>query len=256
MIQIKKPMQAPAILQDRGVKAARQFREQYEADPETYRGWSFDSGIYTAKSVKIALRKVQHDKCAFCESKVSHIAWGDVEHYRPKAGYRDGLYDPLIRPGYYWLAYEWSNLLFCCQLCNQRFKGNHFPLFDATQRAKSHHDDIKNEQPLFIHPAIEDLSLFIEFRAEYLHAAGGSLRGKATIEALELNREELVEVRRDFLGPIKVLIDCRTQLAKEFASNPTPVFAEQLVAIDAQLVRSAGDSAQYAAMVRAALQAA
>ena len=58
----------------------------------------------------------------FCESKVSHIAYGDVEHFRPKAGYRQRPEDPLVQPGYYWLAYEWSNLLFCCQLCNQRFK--------------------------------------------------------------------------------------------------------------------------------------
>ncbi len=191
MIRIKKPKQAPDILRKRGVKAARQFREQYDADPEAHKGWSFDSGIYGAKSVKNALQKAQHDKCAFCESKVSHIAYGDVEHFRPKAGYRQGPNDPLVRPGYYWLAYEWSNLLFCCQLCNQRFKGNHFPLIDDTQRAKSHHDDIKNEQPLFIHPAIEDPSDFLEFDKEYLCAIDDNARGKATIEALGLNRDKL-----------------------------------------------------------------
>ena len=179
-------------------------------------------GIYGAKSVKNALKKIQHDKCAFCESKVSHIAWGDVEHFRPKAGYRQDPDDPLIRPGYYWLAYQWSNLLFCCQLCNQRFKGNQFPLLDATRRAKSHHDDINNEQPLFVHPAMEDPSLFLEFRAEYLLASGGNMRGKATIEALGLNREELVEAHRDFLAQIKVLIECRKQFANQLASNPAP----------------------------------
>jgi uncharacterized protein (TIGR02646 family) len=253
VIWIDKPTKAPGILRDRGVKAARQFCEQYDTDPEAYKGWIFDSGLYGSKSVKNALQKAQYGKCAFCESKVSHIAYGDVEHFRPKAGYRQGPDDPLVRPGYYWLAYEWSNVLFCCQLCNQRFKGNQFPLLDATQRAKSHHDDMKNEQPLFIHPAIEDPSMFLEFRAEYLRATGGNLRGKATIEVLGLNREELVELRRDVLRPIKALINCRALIANQFAADPQPVSAEMLAEIDAQLIQCARDSAQYAAMVRAAL---
>ena len=116
--------------------------------------FEFNAGLYRSRSVKIALQKAQHDKCAICESKVTHIAYGDVEHFRPKAAYRQSTDGPLVRPGYYWLAYDWSNLLFCCQLCNQRFKRNHFPLIDPSQRAKSHNDEIGNEQPLLINPTI------------------------------------------------------------------------------------------------------
>jgi uncharacterized protein (TIGR02646 family) len=253
VIRINKPTQAPAILRHRGDKAARRYREQYDADPEAHNGWFFDSSLYGAKSVKNALQKAQHDKCAFCESKVPHIAYGDVEHFRPKAGYRQGPTDPLVRPGYYWLAYEWSNLLFCCQLCNQRFKGNHFPLVDGTRRAKSHHDDIKNEQPLFIHPAIEDPSEFLEFHEEYLRAIDDNPRGKATIEALGLNREKLVEVRRDSLRRTKVLIECRNQFVHRLATGYDPAYADQIAAIDTELMRCAMDSAEYAAMVRAVL---
>ena len=72
--------------------------------------------------------------------------------------------DPLVQPGYYWLAYEWSNLLFCCRLCNQQFKRNHFPLADPARRARSHRDDIGQEEPLLINPAIEDPAAFLEFR--------------------------------------------------------------------------------------------
>jgi hypothetical protein len=126
VIRIKKPTQAPAVLLNRGVKSARQFCEQYDADAEAYMNGSakfgFNAGLYRSRSVKIALQKAQHDKCAICESEVTHIAYGDVEHFRPKAAYRQSASGPLVRPGYYWLAYDWSNLLFCCQLCNQRFK--------------------------------------------------------------------------------------------------------------------------------------
>ncbi len=205
------------------------------------------------------VQKAQHGKCAFCESKITHIAYGDVEHFRPKAGYRQRPDDPLVRPGYYWLAYEWSNLFFCCPLCNQRFKRNHFPLADETRRAASHHDSIEMEQPLLIHPEIEDPASFLEFDEEYIRAIDGNARGKATIEILGLNREEIVEKRRHLLGLIKDLIDCRELIARHAEDNPGPESLRRLAAVDERLdwyvetYRS--DSAEYAAMIRAALRA-
>jgi hypothetical protein len=187
---------------------------------------------------------------------VTPIAYGDVEHFRPKAGYRQGPNDPLARPGYYWLAYEWSNLLFCCQLCNQRFKGNHFPLMDATQRAKSHHDDIKNEQPLFIHPAMEDPSDFLEFDEQYLCAIDDNVRGQATIEALGLNRDKLVEKRGDALKKLKLLIKFRDHISSQIIEKSVPELVDQLTEIDEHLSDCTSDSGEYAAMVRAVLRAA
>jgi hypothetical protein len=62
----------------------------------------------------------------------------------------------LRKPGYYWLAYEWNNLFLACQLCNQLFKKNLFPLLDPTTRAASHKDNVENEKPAFIDPTIDD----------------------------------------------------------------------------------------------------
>ena len=70
---------------------------------------------YSAKSVKNALIKAQHEKCCFCEAKGTHVAYGDVEHFRPKGGFRQDPNDPLGRPGYYWHAYAWENLFFSCR---------------------------------------------------------------------------------------------------------------------------------------------
>jgi hypothetical protein len=83
MIRVAKPGQAPRILRERGQRTAEADRQAFEGGERTFK---FDSSIYGAKSVKSALINAQHDKCAFCESKVSHIAHGDVEHYRPKGG--------------------------------------------------------------------------------------------------------------------------------------------------------------------------
>jgi hypothetical protein len=43
------------------------------------------------------------------------VAHGDVEHFRPKSHY-------------WWLAYCYDNYVFACQLCNQSFKGDEFPV--------------------------------------------------------------------------------------------------------------------------------
>lgn len=221
VIRIKKPTKAPGVLQTRGKQATRKLCAEFDGDPSVPTRWKFQKSVYAAASVKSALRKAQHDKCAFCESKISHVAYGDVEHFRPKAGFRQKPEDPLAQPGYYWLAYDWTNLLFCCQICNQRQKGNLFPLIDHARRAKSHHDDIKNEQPLFIHPPEEEPQEFLEFHEEYLCATHGNKRGTVTIDVLGLNRELIAERRNDALAVLTALIECRDLLGAKLPLGRT-----------------------------------
>ncbi len=63
---------------------------------------------------KPQLLKESNNKCAYCESPLAVVAYGDVEHYRPKSRY-------------WWLAYCLDNYLVSCAICNQKFKSNHFP---------------------------------------------------------------------------------------------------------------------------------
>jgi uncharacterized protein (TIGR02646 family) len=151
----------PAVLLQKGTARAAQMHRDYLADRGAYRHGdkSFDfvkHRYYAHETVKAALKKAQHHKCAFCESKGSHIAHGDVEHFRPKAGYRQLRRGALKRPGYYWLAYAWENLFFACQMCNQREKRSWFPLEKGSKRARSPMHSIANERPLFVDPARED----------------------------------------------------------------------------------------------------
>ena len=91
MIRVHKRDRAPRILRERGVNQTEENERAYDESPADYRSGAktFDvkSGIYGAKSVKNALKKDQHSKCAFCEAKVDHVAYGDVEHFRPKKGF-------------------------------------------------------------------------------------------------------------------------------------------------------------------------
>jgi uncharacterized protein (TIGR02646 family) len=262
MIPVRRPVAVPAVLLIQGVEARHQHEAAYAAAPANYgsgnRLFTFDRDIYGHADVKAALRLAQHDKCCFCESKVTHIAFGDVEHFRPKAAFRQRPSGPLLRPGYYWLAYEWTNLFFCCQLCNQRFKQNLFPLRHSRRRARSHRDDIAAEEPLFLNPE-EDNSRHVRFRDEYVESVRNSRRGAVTIDALGLNRKELILERRNHLGLVMALLNGRERL--QLAIKRAEVKGESVSSEDsacvaqlnARLTEAVRDDAEYAAMARAAL---
>jgi uncharacterized protein (TIGR02646 family) len=258
VIRIYRPSQAPKILKNRGVKATIQLCEQVDASRHA-RGrkaieLKFDRTIYGSKSVKNALLKAQHDKCAYCEAKGSHVAHGDVEHFRPKGGYQETRDTLLIKPGYYWLAYDWSNLLFCCQICNQTHKRNQFPLVDESRRARSHKHAIHAEEPLLIDPSSEDPAKFMDFHEEYIRAIDGDKRGEATIAALGLNRDKMIERRRDALAKLKLLVKSRDRLADQISQQPNAELIHLLDEITRHLQDCVSSAGEYAAMARAALR--
>jgi hypothetical protein len=67
------------------------------------------------KKAKVQLKKESSGKCAYCEANSEVVAHGDVEHYRPKSVY-------------WWLAYTYDNYLYACQICNQIYKSDNFPI--------------------------------------------------------------------------------------------------------------------------------
>src|SRR5260370_20134326 len=98
------------------------------------------------RALKACLIEYFSGKCAYCESEFTSVAWGDVEHYRPKRGVTGENH-----AGYYWLAYEPRNLLPSCQKCNQgNGKRNYFPV--AGVRAERSEDDLAAELPLLLNP--------------------------------------------------------------------------------------------------------
>lgn len=242
MIQVIKPVKAPAILITKGKPKRGEYVAAYN---KGIREFSFDSKIYGHKTVKEALIKAQHDKCFLCESKITHIAFGDIEHFRPKAAYRQSSGEPLRKPGYYWLAYEWNNLFLSCQLCNQLFKKNLFPLANPSARATSHKHETTREKPLFIDPSIDNPGEYISFRREVPYPINNNPRGKATIIDLGLTRQKLNEKR---LERYELL---RTLYAVAFR---TPAIPESKNAKDL-LVKAKQDNAEYASMARAAIKA-
>jgi hypothetical protein len=205
MIRVKRPKPIKAFKDPDGiaVKATTALLASVTANPAAK--IAFKSSVWSP--AKKPYWKAQHNKCIFCEAFVPAVAHGDVEHFRPKNGVSDTKGGKITTRTYWWLAYEWTNYWASCQLCNQSFKKNLFPLAVGGVRAMTPSDDLSLEEPLLIDPETEDPRDHLEFRAEIVFARNQSLRGLATIDICGLNRPELLEIRRLGLVSMRIVLD-------------------------------------------------
>ena len=142
--------------------------------------------LWQNKKVKNYLYNSQHGKCCYCERK-RDLEETEVDHFRPKAEVKESK----GHPGYWWLAYEWDNLLITCKTCNLK-KSSKFPLQDENKRAFKEHEDIKKEKPILINPLTENPEDFIEYDIPedetkpllMIKVIGKNERGEETIKAL------------------------------------------------------------------------
>lgn len=262
MIRIIKPSQAPDILVTEGKEKTDKICELYEQFEQEFQMGKkkfeeFDKTIYGHKSLKDALKTVQHHKCCFCERKEEI---GDVEHFRPKSAYQQKEGDKLSSIGYYWLAYDWHNLFFACPTCNRTYKRNLFPLVDPTKRAKSHKDNLAEESPLFIHPQDDDPEKYIEFIGDKPRAIKGNPKGKITIEKTGIDRPFLGDEQRfTKYQTYKVLYQSMRRL-QSFLDHAhlDPVihqeFQQSIIDIQRQLADAQQDEAEFASMIRCAVK--
>lgn len=179
---------------------------------ENNRARSFAFKAYKGADVRAAMRTMFHRKCAYCEAFYAPTMPDDVEHYRPKAAIRDE--GRVTKPGYWWLAMAWSNLLPSCADCNRARaqeiegagrravvgKANQFPLVAGSPRATEEGAEAK-EVALLLDPTVDDPSPHLEFRDNgSVHPAlmgeAESERGRTTIEVVALMRRDLVDARR------------------------------------------------------------
>jgi uncharacterized protein (TIGR02646 family) len=172
-----------------------------------YRGCNINGADKKEQDVVEALKNVYGNKCAFCESKKINP---DIEHFRPKRGIT-GLKKSQHR-GYYWLCYEWTNLLPICYECNKS-KGNQFPILYEELRVSTppETDDFLNckelqyvnsplidEKPMLLHPEYDDnIEHNFKFDSKGKIIAVDTLeRAETTIEVYKLNREDLLFFRK------------------------------------------------------------
>ena len=229
MIPIIKPNKGPKRLTKRGLIQTTEDCANYDASPGAYRSCkkTFRSkrGIFASKAVKKMLSDAQHNKCCFCEKRFRAAINLAVEHFRPKQGVRQSRTLKAQYPGYYWLAYDWDNLLLSCHDCNSTFKQILFPLANPNQRARSHHHDIRIERPLLVNPATEDPRKHIRFRDDAPEPR--TARGRATIDVLGLRRASLREDRLEKLALLRYFADLRQISAKKPRSRELKKLADR-----------------------------
>ncbi|MES1243041.1 MAG: hypothetical protein ABUT39_15610 [Acidobacteriota bacterium] len=160
------------------------------------RGYEFREGLW--KELKLHLFDLFEGKCAYCEACVQDVAFGEVEHYRPKRQVEECP----DHPGYYWMAYDLTNLLPSCQLCNGfPAKMNHFPVRDRTWARRR--EEMEREKPLLLNPYLQNPRDHLRFRPlrespERLplsQVEGRTEEGKTSVEVLRLNRPNLASSR-------------------------------------------------------------
>lgn len=130
---------------------------------------------YNQPDVKAQLKSETHDKCAYCESKITVVAHGDIEHVTPKA----------IEPE---LTFEWENLTFACQKCNGK----------------------KSDKEGIADPYVDSVDDHFFFVGQFLR--GKTNKGRRTVLELGLNRVELLEDRSDHL---RILADTIENIENE-----------------------------------------
>lgn len=135
-------------------------------------------GNYKHPANKAALVQASYGKCMYCESRISHVYYGDIEHIKPKAAGK-----------YPHLEFEWTNLGFSCAICNNTKKDQYdpgCPPLDPYSENPSQH--------------------IFPFGTMVMHRHG-SERGEITILLAGLNRVELVERRAMALRSLQSAID-------------------------------------------------
>lgn len=166
-----------------------------------------NSKFYNCNEVHLALRKIYGKKCAYCEAPEDEP---EIEHYRPK-----GRLTGRSHEGYYWLCYEWSNLLPACHDCNKTgAKGNYFPiegrpasiildgdLPNADESLVTSSNLYALEKPLLLNPEIPGFNPFdyfefntkgfMKIRTDLAKTSKKFKRASTSIEVYKLDRYKL-----------------------------------------------------------------
>jgi 5-methylcytosine-specific restriction endonuclease McrA len=207
MIRLSKKA-VPAVLQQNFVAWTDALKNRMAAGEQPT---DAEKTRYRHADIKTALVIETAGKCAYCESKLRHIAYGDVEHIIPKVTDLEK-------------TFEWSNLTLACDICNTN-KGTHF----------GNHQDL-------VDPYAGEPSLHLNFVGAAVFARPGSHPGIATETTLKLNRIDLVERRMDRLSSLVRQLHLIVEVANE---NTKAILRRDLETNELTADR------EYAAMARA-----
>lgn len=200
MIRIHKDFDAPP--QGLATDACNAQKQKALAEKATH---DFSSYHYRDSTITV-LRGIYKRKCGYCETPESAGAALRVDHYRPKARVKN----VPGHEGYYWLAYEWSNLVLSCEKCNGK-KLDQFPLEDEAARVSQpvignnnlpladycrvDGPVLRSERPLLLNPELDSPDDHLVFLPDGTIGAK-TPEGETSIKVCYLYRDELTISRK------------------------------------------------------------
>lgn len=171
---------------------------------------------YRDKSIKEQILKETHGKCVYCESKISHVCPGDIEHILPK--------NKDARPDLY---VKWDNLTLACEVCNRDYKKDYF-----------------NEQDPLINPYEDNPEEHLIAGGPFLYNMPGDRKGYITIKILGLNRTTLIERRKERIESISSLLE-------KWISEQNPYIKSIL---KEQIIKEASSDSEYSFIIKSHLK--
>jgi len=204
MIQFKLQPEIPDTLRSKKVKRAALKLRSLVAN-RRYLDVVFEP-LWRADDIKHALYLLQNGKCCYCERPRDTKREFDIDHFRPKGRVHE---DPK-HPGYWWLAYEWTNLLYSCKRCNSDYKQDHFPLLNRFRAYNSRHK-IALCKPVLFNPRYENPDEFLDYHVIHelkeviVKGKDYSKRGEITVKILGLNENDLPYRRFCWFLPLEHL---------------------------------------------------
>ncbi|MBZ9763368.1 hypothetical protein LB553_21140 [Mesorhizobium sp. CA8] len=225
MRAIQRPLAAPDGLEGvrNGKTELERARQHFGVEKKTD-GFKFSA--YSDPTVKQALSNVFKGLCAYCESFYDATQTQDVEHYRPKGRIDNGVQK--IKPGYWWLAAKWDNLVPSCILCNRETnqilfdntvlksgKGDRFPLLEEAHRGTKEGSEA-GETPLLIDPCNDDPGKYLRYDVRDGKCIVvpkvnnisdlNFIRARTSIDVYGLNRSGLVIDRTRYMKRIQYIL--------------------------------------------------
>lgn len=210
MIHVER-MTAPSVMTSPRVMGWREEAQRFFLGPAKKIQEKFEfQSLATFENLKEALSAQFHGKCAYCERAVGFGEF-DIEFFRPRS-HAVGLTGKVDDQHYWWLAYEWSNLMACCRNCGS-YKGTRFPVEGSRSR---YSEDVSSERPLLLDPCVDYPEQHLSYD-QFGKAFGLTQRGNITIDVLNLNSEFLLRERE------QAYQDVYTQLAMTAVQNPEQI---------------------------------
>lgn len=237
---------------------------------------TFPFAVYKDPELVAVLEAAFGNKCVYCESDFGHVTPKDIEHFRPKSEISADA--ATLRPGYYWLAGDWDNLLVSCPDCNRARKHSvpgqpkrvklgketQFPLSDEKHRARNRMPIGSEEGArLLLNPCVDQPADHLTFDNQALvhsrpDAAGHpSPMGTVSIAVYALQRKGLVEKRLEVLNSFRHEFDQLNYLVKNHNTLKGLGASAGVLAANAAQIRAVKDEirsmldgkAQYLAML-------